>query len=61
MSRPLFYDKKVISIADLQREATKKLPPMYRDYYNNGATDMIRLEYLGLLSSRPLTCHQPPR
>lgn len=31
-----------MSIADLQREATKKLPVMYREYFNDGATDMIR-------------------
>lgn len=41
-SCPPFYDKHVTSIADLQREATKKLQPMYRDYYNDGATEMTR-------------------
>ena len=42
-NQPPYHDKNVMSIADLQREATKRLPPMYRDYYNEGATDMIRL------------------
>lgn len=43
-SRPPFYDKNVMSIPDLQHEATKRLPAMYRDYYNEGATEMTRLE-----------------
>lgn len=41
-SRPPFYDKSIMSIADLQREATRRLPPKYRDYYNEGATEMTR-------------------
>lgn len=42
-NQPPYHDKNVMSIADLQREAATRLPTMYRDYYNEGATDMIRL------------------
>ncbi|KAE8142945.1 FMN-dependent dehydrogenase [Aspergillus pseudotamarii] len=41
--RPPVYDKNVLSIVDLQREASMKLPKVYREYYNDGATDMISL------------------
>ncbi|PIG88533.1 hypothetical protein AARAC_001011 [Aspergillus arachidicola] len=41
--RPLLYDKHVLSIHDLQYEASRKLPKVYREYYIHGATDIIRL------------------
>lgn len=41
-SRAPFHDKRVISIADLEREATRRMPKMYRDYFNDGATEMTR-------------------
>ncbi|KAB2574639.1 Oxidase FUB9 [Lasiodiplodia theobromae] len=34
---------KILTIKDLKEEASKKLPPMYRDYFNEGAMDMITL------------------
>ncbi|KAF7626659.1 hypothetical protein AFLA_014048 [Aspergillus flavus NRRL3357] len=49
--RPLVYDKHVLSIHDLQYEASRKLPKVYREYYIYGATDMIR--------SAPCPCKDP--
>jgi len=34
-------DDKVFSISDLVLEGNKKLPKSYRDFYNEGAMDMI--------------------
>lgn len=35
------YDKHVFSIKDLEEQASKKLPKMYREYYNEGAMDLL--------------------
>lgn len=35
------WDAHVHSIADLREHGSKKLPKMYRDYYNEGAMDLI--------------------
>ncbi|QRD92657.1 hypothetical protein F9C07_12616 [Aspergillus flavus] len=56
--RPLVYDKHVLSIHDLQYEASRKLPKVYREYYIYGATDMIRALWMqsqiptGILTNR---------
>ncbi|KAI1609300.1 FMN-dependent dehydrogenase family protein [Exophiala viscosa] len=36
-------DPEVFSIKDLKEKASKKLPKMYREYFNEGAMDMITL------------------
>ncbi|KAJ9616893.1 hypothetical protein H2200_000613 [Cladophialophora chaetospira] len=36
-------DPEVFSINDLKEKASKKLPKMYREYFNEGAMDMITL------------------
>lgn len=41
MNRLQSYDPLVLSIADLQREGTKKLGKMYGEYYNQGSMDLI--------------------
>lgn len=40
MNRATVYDDKVYCISDLEREATLKLPPMARDFYNGGSMDL---------------------
>lgn len=35
------WDSQVHSIADLREYGSKKLPKMYRDYYNEGAMDLV--------------------
>ncbi|CAN6674761.1 hypothetical protein TRVA0_064S00188 [Trichomonascus vanleenenianus] len=40
MNRAKTYDDKVHSIADLEREASLKLPPMVRDFYNGGSMEL---------------------
>jgi hypothetical protein len=35
------WDAQVHSIADLREYGSQKLPKMYRDYYNEGAMDLI--------------------
>lgn len=35
------WDTQVHSIADLREYGSKKLPKMYRDYYNEGAMDLV--------------------
>ncbi|KAI1379747.1 hypothetical protein F4677DRAFT_452864 [Hypoxylon crocopeplum] len=35
---------KVLTISDIKAIATKKLAPMYRDYYNDGSMDMISMQ-----------------
>lgn len=35
------WDTQVHSIADLREHGSKKLPKMYRDYYNEGAMDLV--------------------
>ncbi|RAL07155.1 alpha-hydroxy acid oxidase [Aspergillus homomorphus CBS 101889] len=42
-SRPPYHGSHVLSIADLQREATKKLPRPYAELFNEGATDMTSM------------------
>lgn len=42
MNRLQRYDQNVFSIADLQREGTKKLSKMIGEYYNEGAMDLLR-------------------
>ncbi|KAL1624419.1 hypothetical protein SLS56_007823 [Neofusicoccum ribis] len=42
-NRPQAFHPKILTIRDLKDEASKKLPPMYRDYFNEGASDMITL------------------
>ncbi|KAI6919226.1 FMN-dependent dehydrogenase [Hortaea werneckii] len=37
------WDQQVHSIADLRDHGSRKLPQMYRDYYNEGAMDLITL------------------
>ncbi|GAB7332141.1 hypothetical protein MBLNU13_g04017t1 [Cladosporium sp. NU13] len=37
------WDTRVHSIADLREHGSKKLPKMYRDYYNEGAMDLVTL------------------
>lgn len=41
MNRLAKYDQNVFSIADLQREGTKKLSKMVGEYYNEGAMDLL--------------------
>lgn len=35
-------DPEVFCIADLEDKGSQKLPKVYRDYYNDGAMDMLR-------------------
>ncbi|KAK2596022.1 hypothetical protein N8I77_013532 [Diaporthe amygdali] len=42
-NRSVNLDPKVFSISDLKREGSARLPPMYRDFYNEGAMDMETL------------------
>ncbi|KAL1848488.1 hypothetical protein Daus18300_013589 [Diaporthe australafricana] len=42
-NRSVSLDTKVFSINDLKREGSAKLPPVYRDFYNEGAMDMDTL------------------
>jgi (S)-2-hydroxy-acid oxidase len=35
------WDAQVHSIADLREYGSQKLPKMYRDYYNEGAMDLV--------------------
>lgn len=35
------YDKHVFCIKDLEEHASKKMPKMYREYFNEGAMDLI--------------------
>ena len=35
------WDSQVHSIADLREHGSRKLPKMYRDYYNEGAMDLV--------------------
>lgn len=34
-------DQNVFSISDLKHEGSKRLPKSYRDFYNEGAMDLI--------------------
>ncbi|GAT18580.1 FMN-dependent dehydrogenase family protein [Aspergillus luchuensis] len=43
-NRPKDHDSKVLTIADLAIEAQKRLPPVVRDYFNEGAGDLITLK-----------------
>ncbi|PWY92977.1 FMN-dependent dehydrogenase family protein [Aspergillus sclerotioniger CBS 115572] len=43
-NRPQDYDAKVLTIADLALEAQKRLPPVVRDYFNEGAGELITLK-----------------
>ncbi|KAL7655631.1 hypothetical protein ACMYSQ_007575 [Aspergillus niger] len=43
-NRPKEHDTKVLTIADLAIEAQKRLPPVVRDYFNEGAGDLITLK-----------------
>ncbi|KAF2158019.1 FMN-dependent dehydrogenase [Myriangium duriaei CBS 260.36] len=43
-NRAASWDDHVFSIADLNEKGSAKLPPMYREYYNHGAMDMITLQ-----------------
>ncbi|GMK54820.1 hypothetical protein CspeluHIS016_0114060 [Cutaneotrichosporon spelunceum] len=43
MNRLQCHDPRVVCIADLQREATKKLGKVYGEYYNEGSMDLITL------------------
>ncbi len=49
MNRLQRYDQNVFSIADLQREGTKKLSKMVGEYYNEGAMDLLRCVTLPLV------------
>lgn len=40
-NRGVSWDAQVHSIADLREYGSEKLPKMYRDYYNEGAMDLI--------------------
>ncbi|KAF2156544.1 (S)-2-hydroxy-acid oxidase [Myriangium duriaei CBS 260.36] len=42
-NRVAAWDKEVFSIADLKQKGNAKLPPAYKDFYNDGAMDMITL------------------
>ncbi|KAJ9130765.1 FMN-dependent dehydrogenase [Pleurostoma richardsiae] len=37
------YDKHVFCIRDLEEQASKKMPKMFRDYFNEGAMDLLTL------------------
>lgn len=40
-NRAVAHDDLVFSIADLKREGSQRLESAYRDYYNDGAMDML--------------------
>lgn len=40
-NRAVAHDDTVFSIADLKREGSKRIEGPYRDFYNDGAMDMI--------------------
>lgn len=40
-NRAVAHDEAVFSIADLKREGSKRIKGPYRDFYNDGAMDMI--------------------
>lgn len=40
-NRGATWDPKVHTIRDLMELGSKKLPKMYRDYYNEGAMDLV--------------------
>ncbi|KZF19528.1 FMN-dependent dehydrogenase [Xylona heveae TC161] len=42
-NRALTLDEHVYTISDLKEMGSKRLPKMYRDYYNEGAMDLISL------------------
>ncbi|OJK02001.1 hypothetical protein ASPACDRAFT_40817 [Aspergillus aculeatus ATCC 16872] len=42
-NRGKIHDTKVLTIADLAVEAQKRLPPVVRDYFNEGAGDLVTL------------------
>ncbi|KAJ2997437.1 hypothetical protein NUW58_g659 [Xylaria curta] len=42
-NRGISYDSKVHTIADLKKLGSQKLPDMYRDYFNEGAMDLVTL------------------
>ncbi|KAJ4241532.1 hypothetical protein NW757_012231 [Fusarium falciforme] len=44
VNRGQTWDPKVHTIADLQQLGSAKLPKIYRDYYNEGAMDLITLK-----------------
>lgn len=44
------WDAIVHSIADLREYGSKKLPKMYREYYNEGAMDLVTYEYTDMRS-----------
>jgi hypothetical protein len=37
----LVHDVKVLTIADLKKEASKNLPLVYQQYFNEGAGDLL--------------------
>jgi hypothetical protein len=37
----LVHDLKVLTIADLKKEASKNLPLKYNEYFNEGAGDLL--------------------
>ncbi|CAD0105984.1 unnamed protein product [Aureobasidium uvarum] len=41
MNRLPTLDPHVLTIADLKEAACRDMPAMYRDYYNEGAMDLI--------------------
>ncbi|KAF9880870.1 fmn-dependent dehydrogenase family protein [Colletotrichum karsti] len=43
-NRGATWDPKVHTIRDLMELGSKKLPKMYRDYYNEGAMDLVTLQ-----------------
>ncbi|KAI1341100.1 FMN-dependent dehydrogenase [Xylariaceae sp. FL0016] len=43
-NRGVTYDTMVHTIADLKELGSQKLPPMYRDYFNEGAMDLVTLK-----------------
>ncbi|GME33172.1 FMN-dependent dehydrogenase family protein [Neofusicoccum parvum] len=42
-NRSQTFHHKILTIKDLKDEASKKTPPTYRDFFNDGAMDMITL------------------
>ncbi|ORY44661.1 hypothetical protein BCR35DRAFT_336314, partial [Leucosporidium creatinivorum] len=38
------YDPNVLTISELEREGSKKLPKPIRDYYNGGGMDLLTYE-----------------
>jgi hypothetical protein len=54
-NRAVAHDDLVFSIADLKREGSQRLEPAHRDYYNDGAMDMITYGCCYMACSR-LTC-----